>query len=92
MAMIFFMVLSLTDCQMKNKSRTKLNQIKANAVTSLSRLPLTVRVFMKLGAFVAQMFIPPLKFNSSTKAECLVVSPNLINTLLAVFAVNEDKF
>jgi hypothetical protein len=31
------------------------------------------------------------KQNSSTKAECLVASPNLINTLLAVVAVIQDK-
>ena len=41
----------------------------------------------EVGAFKAQMFIPPQKFNSSTKAECLIVNPNLINTLLAVVAV-----
>jgi hypothetical protein len=41
----------------------------------------------EVGAFKAQMFIPPPKFNRSTKAECLIVSPNLINTLLAVVAV-----
>ncbi len=41
----------------------------------------------EVGAFKAQMFIPPPKLNSSTKAECLIVSPNLINTLLAVVAV-----
>lgn len=38
----------------------------------------------EVGALMAQMFIPPPKINGSTKAECLVVSPNLINTLLAV--------
>lgn len=41
----------------------------------------------EVGAFKAQMFVPPQKFNISTKAECLVVSPNFINTLLAVVAV-----
>jgi hypothetical protein len=41
----------------------------------------------EVGAFEAQMFIPPPKLNKSTKAECLIVSPNLINTLLAVVAV-----
>lgn len=45
----------------------------------------------EVGAFKAQMFIPPQKLNSSTKAECLVVSPNLINTLLAVVAVIQEK-
>ncbi|MFY7733580.1 MAG: hypothetical protein ACOVSR_08860 [Bacteroidia bacterium] len=41
----------------------------------------------EVGAFNAQMFIPPQKFNRSTKAESLIISPNLINTLLAVVAV-----
>ena len=41
----------------------------------------------EVGAFNAQMFIQPQKFNGSTKAECLIVSPNFINTLLAVVAV-----
>ena len=41
----------------------------------------------EVGTFKAQMFIPPQKFNCSTKAECLIISPNLINTLLAVVAV-----
>ena len=45
----------------------------------------------EVGAFKAQMFISTQKFNSSTKAECLTVSPNLINTLLAVVAVFKDK-
>lgn len=41
----------------------------------------------EVGAFKAQMFVPPQNFNRSTRAECLIVSPNLINTLLAVVAV-----
>ena len=42
----------------------------------------------EVGVLKAQTFMPPQKFSSSTKAECLIVSPNLINTLLAVVAVN----
>ena len=41
----------------------------------------------EVGAFKAQMFIPPQKFNRSINVDCLIVSPNLINTLLAVVAV-----
>jgi hypothetical protein len=41
----------------------------------------------EVGAFKARQFILPPKFNRSTKAECLIVSPNFINTLLAVVAV-----
>ena len=45
----------------------------------------------EVGASVTQMFITPAKFNSSTKAECLIVSPNFINTLLAVVAVFQGQ-
>lgn len=45
----------------------------------------------EVGAFKAQKFIPPPKQNNSTKAECLVVSPNFINTLLAVVAVFQGQ-
>ena len=38
----------------------------------------------EVGVFKAQMFVPPQNFNRSTRAECLIVSPNFINTLLAV--------
>lgn len=41
----------------------------------------------EVGELVFRQPNKPQKQNSSTKAECLVVSPNLINTLLAVVAV-----
>lgn len=45
----------------------------------------------EVGAFKAQMFIPPQKFNRSINVDCLIVSPNLINTLLAVVAVLQGQ-
>ena len=45
----------------------------------------------EVGAFKAQMFIPPQKFNRSIKVDCLIISPNLINTLLAVVAVLQGQ-
>ena len=50
-------------------------------------LAYNVQGVYEVGAFKAKKFIPPPKFNCSTKAECLIISPNLINTLLAVVAV-----
>ena len=41
----------------------------------------------EVGEFEIRQLVNLPKENSSTKAECLVVSPNLINTLLAVAAV-----
>lgn len=55
--------------------------------TYLSPLATNVSGVYEVGAFKAKMFVPPQNFNRSTKAECLIVSPNLINTLLAVVAV-----
>ena len=57
----------------------------------LFRVAANVSGVYEVGAFKAQKFILPLKFNSSTKAECLIFSPNFINTLLAVVAVFQGQ-
>ena len=45
----------------------------------------------EVGSFKAKKFIPPPKFNRSIKVDCLIVSPNLINTLLDVVAVLQGQ-